>query len=246
MKIKHKDLQNIYKTYLLEKTPSSRKNCPSPEDILDFLRKKLSKNKTTKLLNHIANCYYCAQELDYAKNILKYENKLNEEISQVIQSFQKKECTLQDIHHWKFRIKNRLRLFAMTRRLKYATVFAGAAVLLCIITAFLLKSSRTIDYRSTGTSQIQLSEPIYNSSAQLPLTFRWSSIPESDYYILELFDETLYPVWKKEGLSENQLSLPKDIYMKLQKNKPYFWMVTAFLHNGKKIESSLKEFFIKQ
>jgi len=245
MKIKHKDLQNIYKTYLLEKTPSSRKNCPSPEDILDFLRKKLSKNKTTKLLNHITNCYYCAQELEYAKNILKYESKLNEEISQMIQSFQKKEGTLQEIHHWKFRIKNWLRLFAMPKRLKYAMIFAGATVLLFIITAFLLKSSRTTDYRSTGTSQIQLSKPIYNTVQSL-LTFRWSSIHESDYYILELFDETLYPVWKSEGLSENQLTLPRDISQKLQKNKPYFWMVTAFLPNGQKIESSLKEFFIKQ
>ena len=75
------------------------------------------------------------------------------------------------------------------------------------------------------------------------LKFRWVEIKDSDYYIVELYDETLLPIWRSEKIFNNEIDLPKQILDRLVKNKKYFWMLTAYFPDGKKIESRL-EYFI--
>jgi hypothetical protein len=78
------------------------------------------------------------------------------------------------------------------------------------------------------------------------LVFRWNDILGTDHYILEIFDDTLLPFWKSPEIRENVFYPPQYLLIKFEKNKRYFWMVTAFDEKGKGIESRLEDFMIKR
>jgi hypothetical protein len=88
--------------------------------------------------------------------------------------------------------------------------------------------------------------PSPQAAARLPLIFRWEEIPQVDYCILEIFDDSLLPYWKSPRISGTSYQVPAVIDAKMPKNKKYFWVLTAFLKNGTKVESSLEEFRLVQ
>ncbi|UCC40681.1 MAG: hypothetical protein JSV96_04340, partial [Candidatus Aminicenantes bacterium] len=98
------------------------------------------------------------------------------------------------------------------------------------------------EYRGTNSKQIHLIEPINKKCSKSSLIFKWNFVKNSEYYVLELFDDTLYPVWKSQKIFKAQATLPLEISNRLKKDKAYFWMVIAFLNHGKKIESRLEKF----
>ena len=73
MKIKHKDLQQLYKYFVMENIPESRKNCPPSKEIINFFRAKLSEKQKTNIIDHITHCYYCAQEFEFILQTLRHK-----------------------------------------------------------------------------------------------------------------------------------------------------------------------------
>ncbi|MCK4264030.1 MAG: hypothetical protein KAX27_03720, partial [Candidatus Aminicenantes bacterium] len=102
------------------------------------------------------------------------------------------------------------------------------------------------EYRGANQAKIILIEPINKKYSKFLLTFKWKKIENSDYYILEIFDKTLYPVWESKKIFKTRVVLPDEISSKLIKNNRYFWMVTAFLSDGSKTESIIKEFKVTE
>jgi hypothetical protein len=74
------------------------------------------------------------------------------------------------------------------------------------------------------------------------LIFRWEKVNHSKFYILELFDQALAPVWKSDSITAESAALPGELAGTLEVNRPYFWTVTAYLTNGEKISSRLEKF----
>jgi hypothetical protein len=76
------------------------------------------------------------------------------------------------------------------------------------------------------------------------LTFRWQEFLSSKYYILELFDETLLPIWASPPIYDIQVQLPSEIYPKIKAGSSYFWMITAYSGEAKTGESRLARFAV--
>jgi hypothetical protein len=240
MKINNKDMQFLYKDHIMEHVPFPQKACPNPKELVNFFRTKLSKRRANKIIDHIMNCCHCAQEFEYILSILREEKVFVEKINKIIQFDTAKKALkkrFDKIHITKIKFIKPTFLKLMW---KYAFVFFGVAILLLVFIIF--KSSEKIEYRGEGPYKLRLIEPKEFQSSRIPLLFKWNKVKDSNYYVLELFDEKLYRVWKSDSVFENRIFLPKDISKKVGKNKTYFWMVTAFFRDGKKIESEMGEF----
>jgi len=240
MKIKHSDLQKLYKAYIMDRIPQSRKDCPPPKEIIKFFRSKLSKHRRTKLINHITNCCYCAQEFEFILQTLREQKKLSEEI---VRLFRSKNMSME--------IEKRVKKDALQlakKRWTYFPFLSWKYVLPIIVAAIIIsaliifKKPEKTEFREEHLAQISLIEPVNGKFFKPSSVFNWTEIKNSAYYILEIFDETLYPVWESNKISKNHYTLPGQMVSKLIKNKTYFWMVTAFLLDGRKIESNLEEF----
>jgi hypothetical protein len=109
---------------------------------------------------------------------------------------------------------------------------------------FLLKKPEV--YRSEYSAQVKLLQPVNEKISRPSLIFRWKNVERSEYYVLELFDKTLAPIWESEKIETNELALPGEIAESLAVNETYFWMVSASLPGGEKISSRLEEFIIKK
>ena len=240
MKIKHKELQKLYKAYITENTPESRKNCPHPKEIINFFKSKTSEKQKTKIIDHIANCYSCAQEFEFILQIRRDERKLIEEIGKLLQSKENISAIKKRAGKTVSYIREKRISFFPKLSWKYAFLLVGIFIIISAIIIF-LKSEKQ-EYRGENLEQINLIEPIKGKYSKSLLVFKWNAFKDSDYYILELFDETLFPVWKSNKIFKNHAVLPSETGKKLNENKTYFWMVTVFLPDGRKIESKIEEF----
>lgn len=242
MKITDKDLQKLYKAHIVEKIPISRKNCPSQKKFINFFRTKLSEKQRIGLIDHITNCCYCAQEFEFTTQILRDEKKLIEEIGNIIQNkWIKKTAGKSDKGSLSYLRKRKI-LFFPALSWKLSLIIFGAVILISALIIF--QNSERRDYRDKNTQSINLIEPIKGKYSKSLLVFKWNEYNGSDHYILEIFDETLYPVWESNKILKNNFVLPDEIAKKLIGNKTYFWMITAFLADGRKIESKLEEFTV--
>jgi len=231
MKISLKDLKRIYRDFIIEKTPPSRKNCPPQENLLKFSRSKLSEKQKSKIIDHITQCSYCVQEFKFTLQILKDEKNFIEEIGKVLRA--KGDPLI---------ARRNKKIFFPILSWKYVSLFIGSIII--IFTVIIFTNLEKREYRGPNLRQIYLIEPVNKKYSRSPLIFKWGSVKRSEYYVLELFDQTLYPVWKSQRIFKNQVILPLEIATKLKENKTYFWMVTASLHQGGKIESRLEKFTI--
>lgn len=229
MKINHEDLKRIYKDFVNEKVPKSRKNCPTPEEIVNFFRSKVSDKQKTKIIDHISHYSYCAQEFEFTFQTSRGEKKLIEEIGNVLQAERAVSIP-----------KTRRKIFSPLLSWKYAAQIIGAVIIISAFIVFLNLEKR--EYRGTHLSQVEVIGPSDGRYSRASLLFKWNEFKDSEYYILELFNETLYPVWKSDKIYENQANLPDKIAKGLKEDKTYFWMITAFLSTGRKIESRLEKF----
>ena len=86
MKINNKDLKNLYKEHTIETVSSSRKKCPSTEEIIQLARSKLSSKHKSKIADHASNCFHCSQKLKYILQTLNQENILITDIDHILRS----------------------------------------------------------------------------------------------------------------------------------------------------------------
>lgn len=230
MKINRKELQRLYQSCITRRTGPSRENCPSPEELLEALRSLSSPQKRNQVVSHLAHCGHCAREFQFILQTLRYERELNQKLSETL-SPRRKIFTF--FSSWsRFSWKN--------------ASLVGAALLLIMISGFLLfQNFKTQEYRGTSRPSIHLIHPI-DQTLSSPISFRWNPLKKADYYILEIFDETLYPFWKSQKIRTNRLILPLGPAKKLEENKVYYWMVTAYLPDGERVESLMEEFAVKR
>lgn len=240
MKIKHKDLQQLYKYFVMENIPESRKDCPPSKEIINFFRAKLSEKQKTNIIDHITHCYYCAQEFEFILQTLRYEGKLSEEIGNLIRHENDKTTLKTRAKKIPLNSGKKQKIFIPVLSWKYALL--PFAALLIISALIFFPRSEKEEFRGANLNQVQLVEPIDGKYSKSQLVFRWKKLKDSDYYILELFNETLLPVWKSNRISKNRVILPTELVKKLSINKTYLWMVTAFFPDGRRIESEMEEF----
>ena len=229
MRISHKDLKELYRNYLEDKLPSSRAKCPLPEDITACLRGESSKKRRNQIIDHIHYCAYCHEEFEFALETLRAEKKFIYDLDTI---FQEKKCRKKNIL---------IQLLPFRPSWLYSLIIITGVV---IITLLVKNITDEHKYRGTESPSIMLITPNKKITLKGQLKFEWEDVQNTDYYILEIFDESLYPIWRSNKITNNYSSLPEEIIRGFLKNKTYYWMVTAFISDGKTIESRLKDFII--
>ena len=228
MKLNNRTLRQLFITNINASITSSRRECPSPKELLRLFRAKKSDKKNTRIIDHIATCYPCTQEFRFILKALRYEKDMNQVAKEYIET--RKMKVMPPRFSWKF-----------------VSLVAGMSVIFISILAFVVSNTFEYSkYRTSTPSRINLILPEEISIPKSDLSFRWENIKDSEYYSLELYDETLYQIWKSKKIFENYFTLPIDVVARLKANKSYFWMISAFFPDGRKIASQLEEIFLAE
>ena len=229
MKISHKDIKGLFRNYLKDRFPVSRAKCPLPEDITACLRGNISKKRRNQIIDHIFNCAYCHEEFEFAFKILREEEKFINDLSTIVKEKKRSEE------------KKYFQFFPFRQSWLYSLILIIAVAMLTLLVKDMTEERR---YRGANALSITLVTPDQKVILRNQLKFEWENIQNSDYYILEVFDESLYPIWKSNKITVNSTLLSKEITNRLIKHKTYYWMITAILRDGKSIESRLQDFRI--
>lgn len=229
MKINHKDIKGLLRSYLEDRFPVSRAKCPLPDDITAFLRGKISKKRRNQIIDHIFHCAYCHEEFEFALKIIREEEKFINDLRTIVKE---KEISKEKKH---------LQFFPFRPSWLHSLILITVVAMLTLLVKNITEERK---YRGADTLSIALVTPNQKVTLRNQLKFEWVDIQNSDYYILEVFDESLYPIWKSNKITVNSTQLSKEITNRFLKHKTYYWMITAILRDGKIIESRLQDFRI--
>ena len=244
MKIHLDELRAQYAANIMDRTSLNRTHCPSSLEINECLRGTTSKKAKNHLAEHFTNCCFCLEEFQFVLEIQRHEREMTQEIglrynlhSHRLQKPAGKIVAFAQI-------RESLRVF----RVKKVRFWASVTAILLLLASGTLYVSRNWRqaFRSSDLEIIKPLHPIQKKVRNAPLHFRWRNWDQSEYFIVELFDETLYPLWKSPKLLRNSVRLPINIEEKLSPGASYFWFVTGFTVQGKKVESPLIFFQMKK
>lgn len=217
MRIDDDQLKELFRGYAASRRPSTRSGCPSPEAIASSFEPSASVRKKKRIIDHISGCSFCHEEFMMLFEIQKSEP---DELGALSQGRSGRPPL------WQF-----------------ACVLLGLGL---VMTSFFVsvhqKDLSTIE--RSAEAGLTLLDPKADQSVSGPLVFRWRGRSASDYYILELFDDALLPIWTSDRVPEFQTALPPEIRATLRPGRSYFWMVTAYLQGAKTEESQLGRFII--
>lgn len=126
---------------------------------------------------------------------------------------------------------------------RYASVLLGLG--LVVTSVFVAVHQKELaDIQRAAEAGIILLHPKADQSLSGPPVFRWQARSAADFYVLELFDDALLPIWTSDKVRDLQVPLPPQVTATLRPGKSYFWMVTAFSQGSKIEESHLGRFVI--
>lgn len=74
------------------------------------------------------------------------------------------------------------------------------------------------------------------------IVFRWDSIKGAKHYSLEILGQGLETFYSRPDITQNKFTLPKEVFIRLDKGKNYYWKITAELGTNRNIESELGKF----
>jgi hypothetical protein len=244
MKIRLDELRERYVSCITDRTSVNRKNCPSPEEINDCLRGSATKRKKNHLVEHITRCSFCLEEFRFVLEARRQETELIKGIEKRygLPSFRNGKFKEKNAEYFRFRRKI-LPFFVKKMRL---TAAITAVVLLAVAGTLYFSLNKKQSFRTPKQQIIKPIHPVNKKVIKTSLLFRWKKQEGAEYYIFELFDETLFPLWKSPKILNNFIQLPPPVADKLSPGSTCFWFVTGFSAQGQKTESPLTPFFIKK
>ena len=223
MKTNEAELKKAFLAYIRSSPKASAGNCPSSETIWRFFSGEGSIKLKARIVDHITTCADCHKEFEAFLEIFRAEEKLARDVQPQFRSN-----------------SNHISTQALWR---YAAAFLGIIIIASagVFTSKWL-SPRPPAERGRLSGQLHLLAPDQEMSFQKPLIFKWEPAPDTEYYVIEIFDESLLPFWSSEQLAETHCELPALVKDKMVKGRNYFWMLYANSLSGNKAESSLEEF----
>jgi len=243
MKITYDDLKRAYKSDIHRRIPSSREGCPPAENIFSVFTTCTSPSDKEKLIDHVTGCSYCLQEFELMQGFLREEEKAVGDIASYLRT---KDGSTR-IPGKRRKILEILLDSRVQARALWRLAAASLFVIVIITGLFLIGTKsffRTPADRERGRlpGQVHLISPIRGQKVETPLLFRWEGTPNAEYYQLEIFDESLLPIWKNSRIEGVYYELSPQAAGIIKENKAYFWTITAWLIDGTKRESPLEEF----
>ena len=230
MKIDRDTLRRSYRAYMASRRPPSREKCPSPEAIARSFKPSYPAWKKRRIIDHISECSSCRGEFMMFLELQRSETL--EEQAQEHKPFETRPSG-----------RERIRTLARSPLWQYACVLIG----ICLAaTSFVLlvQQGSTSGTRRAHDSDIMLLSPKSGQTISSSILFRWRRTSGAEYYVVELFDEQLLPVWSSDVLRNPEVFLPQQVSARLLPDRSYYWMVTGFVQESKTGESPLVRFRI--
>jgi hypothetical protein len=230
MNIESDDLKKLYQRYITSKIPDNRSACPSPMALFNSFKPSKSLRYKKNIISHVTNCSYCREEFELILELQRYQASS----SSVINAISSTSSTTDNRGN-----PNIGKRFMW----RYAYFLFG---LLLILSAYLLivQQNSLKELTRTSEQKILLITPTHVHAFPNPLIFKWQELYVSQYYILELFDNSLLPVWTSQKIVGVQVQLPEEVLSHLRSGNYYFWMITAFSSTQKISESELTRFLV--
>jgi hypothetical protein len=230
MKIDNNILEEFYQKYIALQANRDGKTCPPSRAIADSFDPSTSIRKKKKIVDHITRCVLCKEEYLLYLRLQESDPLSNDHSIGPILKGIKSDNSGAIISH---------------RRLLWRYAYFLFGIGLLVSSVFLMMQEKVrFDNQRSMESLILLVYPKNTHIYQSPLIFRWQRQPSSQHYILELFDETLLPIWTSGKINDVRVQLPPEILYKLNIDKSYYWMITGFYDSIKKGESKLASFVI--
>jgi hypothetical protein len=231
MRIDLDKLRELFQGYAASRKPPSPEGCPSPSAIAKAFEPSASVRKKKRIVDHISECSFCREEF-----MMMLELQQHDATSIKIES----STASYEPRHGASRA---VRSLGHSSLWQYASVLFGLSLVISSL-FILVHQSDLSEVQRTGGSSIVLLYPKPGQSLSGPIVFRWQERLESEFYILELFDEALLPIWTSDKIRDAQIQIPPNVSSSLNPGKSYFWTVTAFSPDATVTESTLARFQI--
>ncbi|MGB7297201.1 MAG: hypothetical protein WBC70_16590 [Candidatus Aminicenantales bacterium] len=227
MKIDTDGLKAMFWNPARRKTPSSRAGCPPPEKMVKLLRSRSSGKEAAELIDHVSRCGSCFSEFGFLLDVFRQEKEFIREVE--------------------IRTAGRLERRTLISRFSWrpALILAGFLIAGFFMARFIIHRPAET-YRTGSPAAVELVKPARENVARAALSFEWRKVDGADYYILDLYDQALAPVWKSDKIFEETAALPEELAASLEVNRSFFWTATAFLRNGDKVASRLERFVLTE
>jgi hypothetical protein len=230
MRIDNDDLKALYQEYAASRKSSDRKECPSPEALVESFDRSASRSRKMKIVDHISECPFCREEF------------------MALVEFERADVNSSSVDHVARKpifpaLKSEEQGTGRHMAWQYACFLFGFGL---VISSFflLVHRNRVTDIERTNEMAISLLYPGADQSMSEPFAFRWQECPIAEYYILELFDEALLPIWTSDRILDCEVAIPPGVYSRLEPARPYYWTVTAYTQESSVKESPLAKFTV--
>lgn len=230
MKIDHDTLSRSYREYAASQRPPDRKKCPSPAALARSFEPSYSNRKKKRIIDHISACAFCHDEFMMFMELKR---------SETTEDRTKDRLAIEDRHSG----RKALRTLGRSPRWQFACVLLGICLALSSY-LILVNQGDFSGSRRTQESGIVLLSPKVDQSISASIPFRWRTDSDAEYYVVELFDEQLLPVWSSDIVRDPKILLPREATSRLFAGRYYYWMVTGFAQESKIGESPLARFRI--
>jgi hypothetical protein len=155
---------------------------------------------------------------------------------------------LYPLHRKRISTKQRLICFFSGRlnniSLSQQTLIIAFAFVITICSFFVLTKNKYNEQNRAYYEYFDVIRPTSTIPISSEISFEWSIINDSSYFIVELLDESLILLWRSPKILETSVKLPNEVFSKLRQDNSYYWFVTVVLKDGEKIESNVAEFKI--
>ncbi|MFC2165830.1 hypothetical protein ACFLT2_12655 [Acidobacteriota bacterium] len=220
--------------------------CAQREATVKVFLKETGQEEKYRLLDHIFSCPECLTEFSVLKEVWKKENSLlDTELEQTLEKAKSEQV--------KSVAKNELRAVKQTRQSRQSLLFspiniavAAAVLIAAVLTIYVTSHNRPGQIpleREVGSEIFRTIEP-EGAIDNLSILFRWSPVKDAREYTIEVLDNGLEMIYRKEGILVPSFALPDKIYTQLQVSRTYFWKVVATLDSEKRIESEFEKFYL--
>lgn len=223
-------LKELFQGYAASGTQPSRRGCPSSIEIVDSFEPRASRRKKRRIIEHVARCPLCREEF-----MMLVERRASQPVAaEVAPPSRTREY----------------RALAGADRVqrpkviwRFAAALLGLGLMVSSLVIVVHQRDRWNVVRNSGAT-IRLLAPKADHVVSRPPLCRWQARTVADYYVLELFDGSLLPVWTSGPVRESELRLPSDVFAGLVAGQRYFWMVTSYSGQAPTGESPMGRFVI--
>ncbi len=229
MRLSNEDLKLLFRSYVATRITHRKIACLSFKQIARIFDPGSGTRRKLKIIDHITRCSECCDKFDFLLGVRRFRDEMIRE-AQILHQNDSPAIPVSG------------RRYQLTPIFRFATIFLGFVMLSSSIIIIMRQWERQDDTRES-VLPIILIQPKKTARVTAPLLFAWQSSDDAQYYVLELFDATLLPIWRSGKIFSVQFMLPTNIVDRLQKGNSYYWMITAYSLGGRTAESPIFRFF---